>query len=169
MESNTNYQHGSMFKLKYLVALAGFICLLILNYIWSQDIVPNKTGDHLKRVKNLSDWNKVFNRKGALKPVKYILYWTKMFDRDDWYLGEGDIFKNCPVSNCFITHKKNMMDVDKFDAILFHGAEYNKRKNGVPTKRNANQIYVYGNMEAPSNTIMRDSFNDFYNWTMTYR
>ncbi|KAG5893232.1 hypothetical protein JTB14_013394 [Gonioctena quinquepunctata] len=102
--------------------------------------------------------------------TKYILYWTDMFDRADFYFGFGDnIFENCPVSNCFATNNKSLLPVDEFDAVLFHGVEFNVNFYGIPTKRSAKQVYVYSNQEAPANTPLRHMPRDFFNWTMTYR
>ncbi|XP_049817414.1 alpha-(1,3)-fucosyltransferase C-like [Aethina tumida] len=101
--------------------------------------------------------------------VKHILFWTKAWDNEDFYLGLGsEPFKRCPINNCFTTSDKKFMPVEDFDAVLFHGAEYTLEKYGKPQKRKHNQVYVSTNRESPINTV-DDDFKNFFNWTMTYR
>ncbi|KAJ8955768.1 hypothetical protein NQ318_008642 [Aromia moschata] len=101
---------------------------------------------------------------------KYILYWTQMFGRPDFNLGLGsDIFRGCPVSNCYATDNKSYLPVDRFDAILFHGVEYSIKLHGRPKVRSQHQYYVYSSQESPLNTLQFPNLTDFYNWTMTYR
>nr|CAH7760465.1 unnamed protein product [Callosobruchus chinensis] len=73
--------------------------------------------------------------------TKYILYWTNMFERDDFEFGFGrEIFRNCPESNCFATNNRSLRPIEDFDAILFHGVEYLQNgKYGRPEKRLQNQ------------------------------
>lgn len=94
-----------------------------------------------------------------------------MFRAEDFYLGLGSkIFEKCTYTNCYTTHIRNKLPVEKFDAVIFHGVEYRRKAFGVPEKRNPNQIYIYSNMESPDNTpISSETFQNFYNWTMTYR
>nr|CAH7760466.1 unnamed protein product [Callosobruchus chinensis] len=103
--------------------------------------------------------------------TKYILYWTKMFDRDDFNFGFGrEIFRSCPISSCFATNNRSLRPIEDFDAILFHGVEYlQEGKYGRPEKRSRNQVYVFVSQESESNTPIYENFDGFYNWTMTYR
>lgn len=94
-----------------------------------------------------------------------------MFGQLDFSLGLGDkIFENCIYKNCFATHNKEYLPVEKFDAILFHGIEYQRELHGQPQKRNLEQVYIFSNQESPIHTpyFIKD-YNNFYNWTMTYR
>ncbi|EFA05856.1 alpha-(1,3)-fucosyltransferase C [Tribolium castaneum] len=103
--------------------------------------------------------------------TKTILYWTPMFQSLNFYLGLGSkIFEKCAYNNCYATYVKNERPVEKFDAIIFHGVEYQEKWFGKPQKRNPNQVYIFSNQESPVNTpsFIRD-FDNFYNWTMTYR
>lgn len=103
--------------------------------------------------------------------TKYILYWTKMFDREDFYLGLGDkIFENCPISNCVATDDKTIKNVEEFDAIVFHVADFNMKMNLIPWQRTNEQIYIFGNVESPFYYTNYLSYTkNFFNWTMTYR
>lgn len=103
--------------------------------------------------------------------IHYILYWTKMFGVEDFELGFGqEIFGKCRVNNCFATSKKDLISVENFSAIIFHGREYNENRHGKPSKRIRSQIYVYGNLETPIYTSRSFLYpKGFFNWTMTYR
>ncbi|CAH0551896.1 unnamed protein product [Brassicogethes aeneus] len=100
--------------------------------------------------------------------TKYILYYTNIFGVDDFYLGSGDIFKDCPVNNCYTTRDKNLMPIEQFDALIFHGYQYEFRF-GKPDKRSPHQHYIFFNMESAGNTKNLNEFARFYNCTMTYR
>lgn len=114
---------------------------------------------------------KYSNRKVFPNNSRSILYWMKMFDAEDFYLGFGrKIFANCPVTNCFTTNNKNEMPIENFDAIIFHGPEYKVWSYGTPAKRKSSQFYIYGSMESPIYTSSALKYNQgFFNWTMTYR
>lgn len=103
---------------------------------------------------------------------KYILYWDKMWSYDDYGFGFGSKnFQNCRVKNCFTTKDKELMPIDKFDALIFHGVEFYKRIWSNPSKRDPKQVYIYFNMESPFNTpsLQLKMTHSFYNWTLTYR
>lgn len=101
---------------------------------------------------------------------KNILYWTNMFDRTDFYLGLGSqIFEGCEFSNCYATNNRSYIPVNQFDAILFHGNEYEWENEMKPENRSQDQYYVYSNQESPIYTTQRYGPHNFFNWTMTYR
>ncbi|KAK4878324.1 hypothetical protein RN001_010830 [Aquatica leii] len=102
---------------------------------------------------------------------KHILFWTSYFSQKDYYIGFGsEPFGKCEYKNCFTTNNKSFLNIDQFDAVVFHGNEFNMNLHKKPSVRTLDQVYIYVNGESP---IMRpDSFapfNYFYNWTMTYR
>lgn len=102
--------------------------------------------------------------------TRYILYWDTMWNLKDFLFGHGsEIFKNCPVDNCYATDDKHLMPVEKFDALFFHGVTYKQIKKNDPPKRDPNQIYVYFSMETPFNTENLTFSRRFFNWTVTYR
>lgn len=102
--------------------------------------------------------------------IKYILYWDRFWGYDDYLLGFGDkIFKNCSVKNCFTTKDKNLIPVEEFDAIIFHGNEYHESIANNPRKRKTTQLYIYVNFESPKNMIDLKFSQRFFNWTLTYR
>lgn len=102
---------------------------------------------------------------------KTILYWDTFHGAENMGLGLGyEIFANCPISDCVATHDKQYLPVDRFDAIVFHGARYSVTNDGIPERRNVDQKYIFYSLETYANTYieMKTNFN-FYNWTMTFR
>ncbi|XP_012282083.1 alpha-(1,3)-fucosyltransferase C [Orussus abietinus] len=109
-----------------------------------------------------SSWRRVV-------PPKKILFWTKMFSSRNFYMGEGDLFKGCPVSACWGTDDKNHQPVEDFDALLFHGPDMTSVP--IPKTRSPKQVYIFLDMETPLSQKIRKIkvFEDLFNWTVTYR
>lgn len=100
--------------------------------------------------------------------IKTILLWNTMFGRKDFYFGEGDIFRDCPINKCQVFHKQDYLNIGDYDAILFHGNELNEYE--MPLKREMKQFYVYVNLESPANRAIPYKYNEgYFNLTMTYR
>ena len=81
---------------------------------------------------------------------------------------------SCDVSNCVLTRNSQLFDsISSFDAILFHGRDLgNLEHSDIPDqkKRRISQRYIFYLMESPQNCNFNyDLFNNFFNWTMTYR
>jgi alpha-1,3-fucosyltransferase len=109
------------------------------------------------------------------KELKYILQWTNPRNVPFVYMGvgqEGFIKRNCQYTNCFVTSDKNYLgDVSKFDVIAFAGTEMGASNNAkLPQKRSPHQKYAFTNIESAGNyPICTDMFDNFFNWTWTYR
>lgn len=105
------------------------------------------------------------------KDLKYILYWSKYWNLDDFGFGFGrENFKNCRVNNCFTTNNKSFLPVDEFDALIFHGVQYQENAMNNPSNRSSKQVYIYFNAETPFNTPENLNFSPgFFNWTLSYR
>lgn len=102
------------------------------------------------------------------KGMKTILLWNTFFGDKNFYFGEGDIFRDCPVDTCKIFNDRKHMNVEDYDAILFHGNDLNIYD--VPQWRKPKQLYVYVNLESPANRAVSSDFDsDYFNLTMTYR
>ncbi|KAK2577093.1 hypothetical protein KPH14_001012 [Odynerus spinipes] len=102
------------------------------------------------------------------KTLKTILFWEGMFGDKTFYFGENDIFLNCPVNECYATYDSSYINVEDFDAILFHGAELDSFN--LPEKRTTKQYYFFVNLESPVNRPIQDTFfEEYFNATMTYR
>lgn len=76
---------------------------------------------------------------------KTILIWrTSIQNTMPIGLGSGsEIFKNCPVNNCYITYKKSFINIEDFDAIIFHSPSFKVQQDGIPQKRKMNQKYIF--------------------------
>ena len=62
--------------------------------------------------------------------------------------------------------------INEFDAVMFHIRDMNDGHIALPNrkKRRRNQRYVMFLMESPKNDgFPYEKFNDFFNWTMTFR
>lgn len=101
------------------------------------------------------------------KGIKTILLWNMLFGRKDFYFGEGDIFRDCPINKCQIFNERDYLNIEDYDAILFHGNELSDYD--VPLKREMKQFYVYVNLESPANRAIPYKYEDYFNLTMTYR
>lgn len=72
-----------------------------------------------------------------------------------------------------MTYNKSVHGIDEFDAIIYMipiGSR--NRKEIVPEKQSPHQKYIFMDLETPLiDTKKRTQylFNNFYNWTMTYR
>lgn len=112
----------------------------------------------------------LYQTKRKLRSTKYILYWDTMWNYKDFLLGLGsDIFKSCPVKNCYATHNKHLLEIEEYDAVVFHGVTYEQKETNDPPNRDPRQHYIYLNMESPFNTGQVKFTRGFFNWTMTYR
>ncbi|KYM94539.1 Alpha-(1,3)-fucosyltransferase C [Cyphomyrmex costatus] len=113
---------------------------------------------------NAIDRAKTYREKG----VKTILLWNTFFGDENFYFGKGDIFRDCPFDKCKVFNDRNYLNVEDYDAILFHGNEMNDYE--IPQKRKTTQFYVYVNLESPANRKVHQKYQkSFFNFTMTYR
>lgn len=116
---------------------------------------------------------RVIDDKKALNKseIKYILFWDKFYENDTMNLGLGsDIFQRCPINSCVTTNNHSYMQVEDFDAIIFHSGRWDSSRDGVPKKRSWDQKYVFYSWESPYNTYFDETYvKDFYNWTLNYR
>ncbi|XP_061719784.1 alpha-(1,3)-fucosyltransferase C-like [Cydia pomonella] len=109
--------------------------------------------------------------------TKYILLWTEASSFPLNFLRHGfDAFtsNDCQYTNCYVSHNvSDLKALAHFDAIIFNGKDLPAMKPisyHWPPYRSPSQKYVYANVESPQNYPICDShFNDFFNWTWTYR
>ena len=109
-----------------------------------------------------------------MSALKNILFLTTFWDKaPDLPMGPT-LFEHCPVNNCFITNnRQELASVSLFDAVIFHMADLEILKpQDLPNQQDRipNQRYVMFFMESPQHwTADFSRFNNFFNWTMTYR
>ncbi|KAJ8728695.1 hypothetical protein PYW07_006391 [Mythimna separata] len=107
------------------------------------------------------------------KDFKYILLWTNKDYAPFYYFGNGQrmfLKNNCSVTKCYVTGNRSLFggDLTKFDAIAFNGR--NMKASDLPKTRSPHQKYIFFNMESAVNYPVCDArFDDFFNWTATYR
>lgn len=107
------------------------------------------------------------------KSLKYVLLWTRADFAPFYYYGKGQeafIKNNCSHINCFVTDDRKFFNskITEFDAIVFNGRNLNSLD--LPKERSPHQRYVYMMMESADNYPVCDPiFNNFFNWTATYR
>ncbi|XP_015588970.1 alpha-(1,3)-fucosyltransferase C-like [Cephus cinctus] len=156
----------------------GLICIVLCSLIilWLHQL--NRDQNSLNR-SNLVDQTrredalilKILNpsNPNSYSRTRKILYWTKMFQSDNFYFGDGDIFAACPVWNCIATNDRTIEDVTEFDAIMFHGPEIDILD--LPRKRYSRQRYIFVDLETPIYHPIqnREIYKNFFNWSMTYR
>ncbi|KAK2712723.1 hypothetical protein QYM36_011421 [Artemia franciscana] len=100
--------------------------------------------------------------------TKVILLWNSFFDSVDYHFGFGDApFKerHCEYSNCYVTNDKSYLL--EASAVLFHAPTY--QPSQARLARLSHQRYVFFSMESPENFKIENSYDNYFNWTMTYR
>lgn len=100
---------------------------------------------------------------------KIILYWTKYFDTDDFYIGYGTKpFEQCSnfTSSCITTNDRSLLDHS--DAVIFHIRDLDVAD--MPLRRLPNQRWIFFLLESPLHTPnILHNLGNVFNWTMTYR
>ncbi|XP_046451560.1 alpha-(1,3)-fucosyltransferase C-like [Daphnia pulex] len=141
---------------KRIALFATLLCILILTFF-----VFNTPIFHSH---DLSEYETI---KKNCSGKQLVLFWTKFFETDDFYVGLGiKPFKQCTVFACCSTNNRNFLDVS--DAIIFHIRDLDL--NDMPPRRSVRQRWIFYLQESPLHTpnILYDLSNVF-NWTMTFR
>ncbi|KAK2712742.1 alpha-(1,3)-fucosyltransferase C-like isoform X2 [Artemia franciscana] len=100
--------------------------------------------------------------------TKVILLWNSLFDSADYYFGFGDApFKesHCDYTDCYVTNDKSHLL--EASAIVFHAPTYQPSQATIA--RLPHQRYVFFSLESPEKFKTSNSFDNFFNWTITYR
>lgn len=106
--------------------------------------------------------------------LNYALQWTNTEMMPYRHMGEEhEIFiqNKCAFRNCFITNNKSYFDnVADFDAILFYGPDLHLQPHFIlPKNRSEAQKYVLVSVESAHNFPVSRRFNNYFNWTWTYK
>lgn len=153
--------------LSFKLLLSVIIVLVFLLFI-------KYYGDLYKMSNNLSK-----KSNDLLKPViqnftniKYILLWTNPKEVPFNFFGNGqNVFKQkkCRWDNCYVTSDRFYLgDYTEFEVIAFNGPSLSRTIN-LPLRRSSRQKYVYANIESAYNYPICSNFNDYFNWTWTYK
>ncbi|KAJ0172607.1 hypothetical protein K1T71_011746 [Dendrolimus kikuchii] len=104
--------------------------------------------------------------------LKFILKWTEAFSHYSSSVFKNGqqafIEQNCSYYNCYLTNDKSLIsDPTQFDAILF---DVENNWDSFPLIRISFQKYIFTASESASNyPICPPHFDDFYNYTWSYR
>ncbi|XP_026751782.2 alpha-(1,3)-fucosyltransferase C-like [Galleria mellonella] len=135
--------------------LIHLICLIIISYIVTQRSVKIFTFKKLIRF---------------LPDLKYILVWTSFYGIEE----EGQtafVRRECNFKNCYFTQNRSLFgDLRYFDVILFNAQDVSLSGNDLPSTRSVLQKYIFATNDSADNyPICSPSYDDFFNWTWTYR
>lgn len=104
--------------------------------------------------------------------TKFILCWTgchNLHFRTEGY----ELFQHCERKNCYVTEDRDLIPVEEYAAVLFFiPTSWDHPKEEPPKRRKPHQRYVFVNPESAirfTGSKAQYFYNNFYNWTMTYR
>ncbi len=96
--------------------------------------------------------------------MKTILYYTPVF-RETHFFGKGDeIFKNCPVHQCYATNDSALLpSISDFDALTFNFVDILKLStekvlHDLEKHRSPHQRYILINRESPRSPQLSDAY-----------
>lgn len=106
--------------------------------------------------------------------TKFVLFWTKMFDSETFYFESVgyELFQKCEYKNCYATRDRHLLNMEDYDALMFHIPTWYSLYEVIPKRRYAHQRYIFVDLESPvyyPEHRAQYLYNNFYNWTMTYR
>lgn len=104
----------------------------------------------------------------------YILEWTTRLKEPFLFMQmkrESFKLRGCRYQNCYLTDNVDYFDnVTDFDVVLFNVVSLFPRKDmSLPEARSDDQIYAFVSTESASNYPIGPDFNDFFNWTWSYK
>jgi alpha-1,3-fucosyltransferase len=147
--------------------------LLTINYVRSPPQEFYKCEDtFIKKYENIDE--KSNYELDLFKPeTKYALLWTPYHGDVHWGLNRDTIDHHyfekleCVETKCVITTNRTLIDIEKFDSIVFSGSEL---WDDIPAVRHQNQMYVFATLDPPTKMLRNLSYDaNFFNMTMTYR
>ncbi|CAF4761649.1 unnamed protein product [Pieris macdunnoughi] len=102
--------------------------------------------------------------------MKHILVWTNI----QALKGDGQTYftnRKCEYTNCYLTRNRNLFgDIRYFDLILFNLQDVSVDSEHLPHVRGQNQRYIFvANNSADNYPICDSKYDNFFNWTWTYR
>ncbi|XP_063791614.1 alpha-(1,3)-fucosyltransferase 7 [Pseudophryne corroboree] len=102
-----------------------------------------------------------------LHKVTTILIWDWPFHKPMNVSGDvcAELYN---IKNCRLTADRNIYNHS--DVVVFHHKELGKNGCEMPSQsRPAKQMWVWANLESPSNTNGLEKLSNVFNWTLTYR
>lgn len=112
------------------------------------------------------------NARPKNKSLYYILLATKLHAPflDIPLEQKSFVDRKCAHQNCFFTENSNYLDdVTDYDVVLFNPVGIRRNEINKPENRSNNQKYVFYSLEASANYPFTSEYNDYFNWTWTYK
>lgn len=75
----------------------------------------------------------------------------------------------CSFLNDYCEITNDMKRFDEADGIIYHMRDYIDRSNELMKHRKTSQRFIFTLWESPINSPDLRSYDNFFNWTMTYR
>lgn len=165
-------------RLMKLVVIFAIVIFFSFHFYSENILMSMFTREKIRRIVNESGrkwYNSRIQREE--KSLKLVLLYTSLFGRTPWPGLENDLqftrWNNipCEVQGCRISYNK--ADLNKSDAVLFHGQDVGRTNlsrlsETCPTR--ARQRWVFFIHENPIFfTHDLSSFDNVFNWTMTYK
>lgn len=102
--------------------------------------------------------------------MKHILLLKKIYGLD----GEGQTYfidRKCTYINCYFSTNRSLLgDVRYFDVVLFNLQDVSEGNILLPDLRSSSQKYVFVANDSSDNfPVCNPIYDDFFNWTWTYR
>lgn len=80
------------------------------------------------------------------------------------------INRKCEYQNCFLTNEPDYLDdVTDFEVVMFNAVGIRRKHVHIPPKRSPHQKYVFCSQESSTNYPLTTDYDDFINWTWTYK
>ncbi len=75
----------------------------------------------------------------------------------------------CPFLNHYCEITNDITRFKQADAVVYHLIDYFNRSDEILKHRHSSQRFIFALWESPMNSNDLRSYNNFFNWTMTYR
>lgn len=140
--------------MKYIKLITHIFYLIMFSYLVSQRTYKVVKIKHIDRF---------------IVDMKHILLWTQ--NAHFKYGQEEFIQHNCGFINCYLTANRSLFgDLRYFDAIVFNVQDVSRDASDLPSVRSKNQKYIFAaNNSADNYPVCDPRYDDFFNWSWTYR
>jgi Fucosyltransferase, N-terminal len=125
---------------KCLVRFLKFVtALLCLQIVVSMFFYPMSNVKQLQKLDHL-------------KP-KTIVFWTDFYGIPFWGFAKETFNQTdleamkCPVTNCIITHRKDLINIEDSDAVIFHVGSGNHWLEAPKVRKPESQMYIMASKE----------------------
>lgn len=139
---------------RYIRIITHMFYLLMFSYLVSQ------RSEKIIKIKRIDRF---------IVDMKHILLWTRLHTFKD---GQKEFIDHkCDFINCYLTVNRSLFsDLRYFDAIVFNVQDVSRDAGDLPSTRSLNQKYIFAaNNSADNYPVCDHRYDDFFNWTWTYR